>query len=1253
MQPEQDTVEFEYGAELQRLRRENEILKKKLGSRQHQRFQITQDSEQLEGFLSTISQDQIYVLARNGSFIHVSPSGLETMGLTKERVIGKTCREIGFHEDLIPLFEKNLEKTFRTKKTRSGEVTAETALGDRWYEYTLSPIRLKGSPECVIAILRDVTDAKKAISDLQCAGERNQHPVQSLNSIVMRWRANGTITFVNNFGLNFFGYTKHEVLGKNIAIFLPKKDRFGLDLSSFPEEVLQNPQLYKHVENENIRKDGGRVWISWTNSAVFDNRGQVKEIICVGNDITRVKELEERLTKTNEELEQRVIERTAELERINLQLKQEIAERRAIQKNLEDSEERFRLIAEKVDDVFWIIDPHRAKVLYVSPAYEKVWGGSREALYTSQDDFPRSVHPDDRARVFEATQELLLEGSFCCDYRIIRPDGTTRWIEDRSFPVRDSDQVLKYVAGVARDITERRLAEIRLRESEELFRRTFDKAPIGAALVSMDLKVLRVNEALCKMTQYSEREFVKLGMCGVAHPAEVEPDLERIKQLERGVIESYSADKRYLRKDGKMIWVDSSVRLIRDYMGNPLYYLPMVTEITDRKIAEFQLSESEERFRLAAQFASDFVYEWNLKTDLVQTFGSGVPPLDYSDEDFENITQWISKIHPDDIDRVRDGVRKSIETGTPYSEEYRVLHKDGSYRYWWGRGNALRDEEGIAYKWIGAASDVTDRKITELRLQRLNRALRMVNACNELLVRASSQSSLLEGICDVIVNTGGYHMAWIGFAVDIEGNEVKPVAWAGRESEHLRSTHMSWNPSRPAGRGPIAQVIRSGEYCVVTDMQSDHWNKLPLFPKCKSVACLPLFVHKKIIGVLTIYSDREEAYDAEEISLLMSLSEDLSYGLTTLGLRVAHEEMSKVLEQREKQYRLLTDNSLTGIFILQNERIVYMNYRLASTYGYSPEEVLGREPWQFLVEEDREWAMAQKDSILQGTELEPTEIRIYDKAGNVRWVQVYVSFIEHNSEPAIMGNIVDITDRKKAEQNLQETLNALEMVNQELEQFTYVSYHDLKEPLRNIITCLQMIEKHDRDQVSEDGKMLMLHAVEGAHRLVRLIDSLLDYTKIRSGERENVVISSESSLTTAIENLDTAIRESGARITYTPLPEVKADPVLLTQVFQNLLSNAIKFQCEERPKIHVSVLRQGSEYVFAVQDNGIGIDPQYFERIFVIFQRLFSAAEYPGTGTGLAIVKKIVESHGGTVWVESEIGKGSTFLFSLPAPRGA
>jgi PAS domain S-box-containing protein len=586
-----------------------------------------------------------------------------------------------------------------------------------------------------------------------------------------------------------------------------------------------------------------------------------------------------------------------------------------------------------------------------------------------------------------------------------------------------------------------------------------------------------------------------------------------------------------------------------------------------------------------------------------------------------------------------------------------VLHKDGYYRYWWGRGNALRDEEGVAHKLIGAASDITDRKATELRLQRLNRALRMVNACNELLVRASSESSLLEGICDVIVNTGGYYMAWIGFALDNEEKEVKPMAWAGNESDFLQSIPMSWDPSKPGGQGPIAQVIRSGKYNVVTDVQSDpgtqDWNKLPFFGRCKSVACLPLFVHKKIIGGLTICSDREEAYDAEEISLLMSLSEDLSYGLTTLRLRASHRQMATALEQREKQYRLLTDNSLTGIFIFQNDRFVYVNDRLASTYGYSPEEVLGREPSQFLVEEDRDWAMAQKDSILQGTELEPTEIRIYDKEGNVRWVQVYVSFIEHNSEPAIMGNIVDITDRKKAEQHLQETLNRLEVVNQELEQFTYVSYHDLKEPLRNIITCLQMIEKHDRDRVSEDGKMLMTHAIEAAHRLVRLIDSLLDYTKIGSSEREDALISSESSLTAAIDNLDTAIQESGVRITYTTLPQVKADPLLLTQVFQNLLSNAIKFHCGERPIVHVSALQQGSEYLFSIQDNGIGIDPEYFEKIFVIFQRLFSTSEYPGTGTGLAIVKKIVEGHGGTVWVESEIGKGSTFFFSLPAQQGA
>jgi light-regulated signal transduction histidine kinase (bacteriophytochrome) len=253
-------------------------------------------------------------------------------------------------------------------------------------------------------------------------------------------------------------------------------------------------------------------------------------------------------------------------------------------------------------------------------------------------------------------------------------------------------------------------------------------------------------------------------------------------------------------------------------------------------------------------------------------------------------------------------------------------------------------------------------------------------------------------------------------------------------------------------------------------------------------------------------------------------------------------------------------------------------------------------------------------------------------------------------EAANEGLRREITERRQAEEALVDRTKELGRSNAELEQFAYVASHDLQEPLRMVSSYVQLFAKRYQGQVDEQADKYIQYAVEGARRMSLLIGGLLEYSRVGRQDLTPRVVNAELALEQAMSNLRAVFEETGAEVSHDPLPDVVADAAQLMQVLQNLLGNAVKFRrAGVPPRVRVTATRGEGEWLFAVEDNGIGIAAQHAERVFVIFQRLHTRADYPGTGIGLAICKKVVERHGGRIWVDAAPDQGSIFRFTLPA----
>ena len=398
--------------------------------------------------------------------------------------------------------------------------------------------------------------------------------------------------------------------------------------------------------------------------------------------------------------------------------------------------------------------------------------------------------------------------------------------------------------------------------------------------------------------------------------------------------------------------------------------------------------------------------------------------------------------------------------------------------------------------------------------------------------------------------------------------------------------------------------------------------------------------------------------DGTPVDVEATASPFLDQGVKAIQILLRDITERKQVEEELRRSAAFLENlidSANALILVWNAdlRITRFNHALERLTQRMADELLGQ-PLDLLFPPDsREESLAQMGLAGRGESLENAEISILRADGDVRTV-LWSSANVYDSASgvtllAVIAQGQDITERKQAEQELLERTEDLLRSNTELEKFAYIASHDLQEPLRMVTSYTQLLQRRYQGKLDSDADEFIAYAVEGAARMRILINELLAYSRVGTQGAPFALTALDGLLDDVLQGLEMTLSDAHAVVTRDPLPELWCDPTQIARVFQNLVVNAAKFHGTDPPKIHVGARREGDEWVFSVKDNGIGIDPAYFDRIFVIFQRLQSRAEYEGTGMGLAIGKRIVERHGGRIWVESRPGAGSTFFFTLPA----
>ncbi len=734
-----------------------------------------------------------------------------------------------------------------------------------------------------------------------------------------------------------------------------------------------------------------------------------------------------------------------------------------------------------------------------------------------------------------------------------------------------------------------------------------------------------------KFTGQTYDEVKDTGWANALHPDDVENTLAVwTKAVEAR--SPYETEYRVKRHDGIYRYLLAKGFPVLGKNGEIQEWVGTCVDITERKNAEEINRKNEKRFRELIESLPQLY--WTCSVD---------GPCDYLSKqwiDYTGIPEekqlgygWLDQLHPNDKERTVSEWMENVKTGESFDIEFRIRRNDGIYHWFKTRAVPMRDESGKITKWFGSNTDIDEIKNAGERLLDFNR---------ELEARIDERAKELQKSKKLLDETG--RLARIGgWEIDLKANTLY---W----SEATYKIHEVGPDFKPD---------------VQTAINFYAPEAVPVISKCVQDAITegkPFDVELQLITAkknrLWVRAIGEAYRENGEVVKVAGVFQDIDQSKkASIELQLSKQKLS--LHAKNTPLAVI-EFSVDGI-------ITDWNISAEKIFGYSKEEAIGSQwtiiaPERFLGKLEGVWeSIVKQEGGTRSTNENQT------KDGKVIMCEWFNTPLvnEEGKTIGIASLVLDITEQLRANDelkihrdHLEELVNErtreldnavlnLQRSNQELEQFAYVASHDLQEPLRMVSSYTQLLERRYKDKLDQDAKDFINYAVDGANRMQRLINDLLEFSRVTTKGKPMAKLDLSSVLGQAVSNLHNKIQETGSMIVNEDLPFAYGDESQLVRVFQNLIDNAIKFRGAESPRINITSKTVGDKVQISVSDNGIGIDKIYSERVFTIFQRLHGKTEYPGTGIGLAVCKRTIERHGGKIWFESEPGKGTTFCFTL------
>ncbi|MDL1976493.1 MAG: PocR ligand-binding domain-containing protein [Deltaproteobacteria bacterium] len=765
-----------------------------------------------------------------------------------------------------------------------------------------------------------------------------------------------------------------------------------------------------------------------------------------------------------------------------------------------------------------------------------------------------------------------------------------------------------------------------------------------------------------------------------------------------------------------------------------LIILVLLVNRSRRKAAEEALSESEDRFRTIFDSINDAVFIHDIETGAILNVNNTACDIyGYTREELRRIgVQTISMgeapyTQADAVEWI-----KKAAAGQPQIFEWRAKHK--SERLFWVEVSMKNAVIGGRERLLVVARDITERKHLEERMAHLNLVLRAIRNVNQLITKEKDRDKLLQGACDNLIATRGYHNAWIAL-LDESGRLVTSAEAGLGEAfklmvKRLEQGELTVYVQKALTQSTVTVIENPAATCEDCPLMEQYDGR-----RAKTIR---LEHEGRVYGLLSVSVPAELAVNEEERSLFFEVAGDIAFALHAIELDEKRKRAEEALRESEERLRVrldyilspdkdVKDVSLTDLIDLKDlqqiqdafaavndvasmisdidgkpitkasnfcgvceivrstekgdinciksdrilgekaKALMKPSYGKCLSCGFvdasAPIIVGGRHIANWMigqsnvmgVDKNRIETYAKKigadaDEMLGAFEKMPEmSLAKFEEVLGLLWLMAKkLSALGHNN--LVLAR--DVAERKKVEEALRQSVAELERSNVDLAQFAYVASHDLQEPLRMISSYVQLLARRYKGRLDADADDFIGYAVDGATRMQTLINDLLTYSRASARSKAFEATDCVLVLEQALVNLKEQIRKNSVVVTHDPLPTVMANGSQLAHLFSNLIENAIKFHGDEPPRVHISAKRKGDAWEVLVADNGIGIEPQYFDRIFKVFQRLHRKNEYPGTGIGLALCKKIVERHGGRIWIESKPGEGTTFFFTIPAAGG-